>query len=88
MKKFMILAIAMAAAGLTPASMQAQTKYRCNHDPVCQAKRDGVTVEQARQTDRKIATCARSAGVSADAWSRYAVPAGPKADKMRACMAS
>ena len=84
MKKLVILAVAISAAGLTP--VLGQTKYRCNHDPVCQAKRDGVTVQQARQTDGKIARCARRAGVSADAWSQHTVPAGPKADKMRACM--
>jgi hypothetical protein len=86
MKTLMTAAVTLAVVGLTGTGASAQ--YNCHHDPVCQAKRDGVTVQQARQKDNKIAQCARRVGVSADAWSRYAVPAGPKADGMRACVGS
>lgn len=88
MKSLMTLAVTFAVVGMTGTGASAQNKYNCHHDPVCQAKRDGVTVQEARQKDNKIAQCARRVGVSADAWSRYAVPAGPKADAMRACVGS
>jgi hypothetical protein len=36
----------------------------------------------------KLDACAKRVGISAAAWRAYSVPAGPKADAMRACMAS
>lgn len=89
MKKLAI--VVGAALGLVAASSipgTAQTAYKCYGDPVCQAKRDGRSVDEAKQRQNLINKCARSAGVSANAWSAGTVPAGPKADRMRACMGS
>jgi hypothetical protein len=35
------------------ASAPANARMECNHDPVCQAKRDGVSVSQAKAADRR-----------------------------------
>ena len=67
-------------------SAHAQNAYKCYGDPVCQAKRDGRSVEEAKQRQNLLNKCARSAGISANAWAAHTVPAGPKADRMRACM--
>ena len=42
--------VSFAVAGLVLALIapSANARQVCNHDPVCQAKRDGVSVEQAR----------------------------------------
>ena len=91
MNKTLTIAATLAALSLTAiptaSTTQAQTAYKCHGDPVCQAKRDGVSVQQAKQKHAAIATCARRAGISANAWSAGTVPAGPGVDKMRACMA-
>jgi len=31
----------------------ANARQNCNHDPVCQAKRDGVSVEKARERQKQ-----------------------------------
>lgn len=88
MKKLMI-AVAAASLTLTVApTASAQTAYKCYGDPVCQAKRDGRSVDEAKRRQGQINRCAAQAGVSANAWSRGTVPAGPKADRMRQCMGS
>lgn len=87
--KTLMVAAAAASLSLTVASTaSAQTAYKCYGDPVCQAKRDGRSVDEAKKRQSQINRCAAQAGVSANAWSRGAVPAGPKADRMRQCMGS
>ncbi|WLB57435.1 hypothetical protein [Bradyrhizobium japonicum] len=86
MKKLMV-AVAVTALSLV-STANAQTAYKCYGDPVCQAKRDGRSVDEAKKRQSQINRCASQAGVSANAWSRGTVPAGPKADRMRQCMGS
>jgi hypothetical protein len=43
-----IVSFAVAGLVLALTAPSANARQVCNHDPVCQAKRDGVSVEQAR----------------------------------------
>jgi hypothetical protein len=43
-----IVSFAVADLVLALIAPSASARQVCNHDPVCQAKRDGVSVEQAR----------------------------------------
>ncbi|MEA2886139.1 MAG: hypothetical protein QOD11_499 [Bradyrhizobium sp.] len=47
--------VSFAVAGLVLALIapSANARQVCNHDPVCQAKRDGVSVEQARSRQQQ-----------------------------------
>ena len=46
-----VLALAAALFALVAVSFPASARQVCNHDPVCQAKRDGTTIEQAKKRD-------------------------------------
>lgn len=62
----------------------AHARINCNHDPVCQAKRDGTTVEEARKKDRASMGCLSAVGYTQADWRARRVP-GPQADKVREC---
>jgi hypothetical protein len=82
MKKLISLVSVVALQSILNADAgHAQPAYSCHHDPVCQAKRDAGK-------DSKLDSCAKKSGVSGAAWRKWAVPPGPKADAMKACMAS
>ncbi|MDA9473107.1 hypothetical protein XI03_00815 [Bradyrhizobium sp. CCBAU 65884] len=70
-------------AGLPLAHAQ---RINCNHDPVCQAKRDGTSVDEARKKDQGLTSCLSAVGYTQADWRAYKVPAGP-ATKVRACLA-
>lgn len=66
-----ILSFAASAFVLVSVSLPANARQVCNHDPICQAKRDGTTVEQAKKLDRESATRSRSnQGLSYDSTHR------------------
>jgi hypothetical protein len=54
-----VLSLAASVFALVSA-LPANARQVCNHDPVCQAKRDGTTVEQAKKLDRDSAARPRS----------------------------
>ena len=63
MRNSFSLAIVM----LVAISFAAEARQVCNHDPVCQAKRDGTTVQQAKKLDQDSRTKAGSGqGLSYD----------------------
>ncbi|QOZ76665.1 hypothetical protein XH83_15115 [Bradyrhizobium sp. CCBAU 53351] len=82
--KSMIVASAffVVSAGLT----SAHARVVCHHDPVCQAQRDGTSVDQARKREQGVTDCVTAAGYTRADWSAYRVPEGP-AKKVRACLA-
>lgn len=41
-------------------ALPANAREVCNHDPVCQAKRDGTTVQQAKKLDAAATARSRS----------------------------
>ena len=62
-----VLSLAASVFALVSVSLPANARQVCNHDPVCQAKRDGTTVEQAKKRDRDSAARPRSSqGLSYD----------------------
>lgn len=65
----------------------ANARVVCNHDPVCQAKRDGISVAAASARENARTQCFASAGYTAADWDAYSVPAGPAA-KIRSCFRS
>jgi hypothetical protein len=63
--------IAALAFAFVSFSLPANALQICNHDPVCQAKRDGTTVEQAKKLDKNSPTSSRSnQGLSYDSTHR------------------
>jgi hypothetical protein len=66
MKKFLLFAAGAFALSLSFSTCAAPANARtvCNHDPVCQAKRDGVSVNQAKATDRRRGQTTGCAGSS------------------------
>ena len=64
----------------------AQARINCNHDPVCQAKRDGTTVAESKRRDSAMTACLSAVGYTQEDWHAYRVPAGP-AGKVRSCFA-
>jgi hypothetical protein len=62
-----------------------QARIDCHHDPVCQAKRDGTSVEDARRRDGGMTACLRAVGYTQEDWHAYRVPPGP-AEKARSCL--
>ncbi|AWO92424.1 hypothetical protein [Bradyrhizobium diazoefficiens] len=79
--KYALVAVTAAFALSAPANAQ----VRCHHDPVCQAKRDGVSVKAAKSYERNITGCLASVGATRAQWSAHSVPA-PAAAKVRACL--
>jgi hypothetical protein len=80
---FAITAATLSIVFNAPASAQRKV---CNHDPVCQAERDGVSVAEAQRRDRASAKCFSSAGVTEEAWRAYKVDSS-RAPGIRACLA-
>src|SRR5689334_23568883 len=39
------------------AALPAQARLNCNHNPVCQAQRDGTSVAEARKKDQAMTAC-------------------------------
>jgi hypothetical protein len=74
----MIIFVALSSAA------QAQ---QCNYDPSCIAKREGISVAEARNRISTTTACIRSAGYTLNDWKAYRVPAGP-ASTIRACLSS
>lgn len=70
---------------ITPA--QAQERIRCNFNVACQAKRDGVSMDVARERNKADLSCMRKAGFSRAQWMAYKV-GDAKAAIYRACIAS
>jgi hypothetical protein len=65
------LTFAVSAFVLVSVWLPANAREVCNHDPVCQAKRDGTTVEQAKKLDKNSPTSSRSnQGLSYDSTHR------------------
>jgi hypothetical protein len=83
MKSVCLFVISVVA--LSMAIDSAQARIACNHDPVCQAKRDGTSVAAARNTDVSLTSCLAAAGYTQEDWHAYRVPSGPAA-KVRACL--
>jgi hypothetical protein len=86
----MKLLIAVSLLGLsaitTTSTATAQGRKICNHDPVCQAERDGISVATARKRDQGAARCFSAAGVTEEQWRAYQVDTS-KAPGIRACLA-
>lgn len=82
------ISIMLAAAGIFIGSTSFANAQRinCNHDPVCQAKRDGRSVSESLRLDKAMTRCLRAVGYTQEDWHAYRVPAGP-ADKVRSCFA-
>lgn len=69
----MKLIVAISVSLLLASASQATAQYRCHHDPVCQAKRDGISVQEARRRDAggpsNGAECRARAGFTLEQWS-------------------
>ncbi len=63
---------------------KAHARINCNHDPVCQAKRDGTSVATAAARDEAMTRCLAAVGYTQADWHARSVPAGP-ATKVRSC---
>lgn len=83
MKSVFFCLISVAALGL---ANTAEARINCNHDPVCQAQRDGTTVAESKRKDGAMTACLRAVGYTQEDWHAYRVPAGP-AGKVRSCFA-
>jgi hypothetical protein len=86
MKYVLTLAIALIAS---PAL--AAPPYACHHDPVCQAKRDGISVGEAKRRDTqgsdsspRALACMKKYGFTLAEWHAYSVPTS-KAEPYRRC---
>lgn len=88
MKHVLTLAIALVAS---PAL--AAPPYACHHDPVCQAKRDGISVQEAKRRESgaepsnsspHALACMKKYGFTYAEWRAYTVPAS-KAEPYRRC---
>lgn len=87
MKPFIITASLLGLSAIAVASTaEAQGRKNCNHDPVCQAERDGISVAAARKRDQGAARCFSAAGVTEEQWRAYQVDTS-KAPGIRACLA-
>jgi hypothetical protein len=62
----------------------ADARIDCHHDPVCQAQRDGTSVDAARRTDGAMTACLRAVGYSQEDWHAYRVPSAA-AVNVRSC---
>lgn len=77
--------LAVTAAFILSLTMPASAQRKvCNHDPVCQAERDGITVAEVHKRNRAYESCLRAVGYTLADWRAYSVPQ-PQADKVRAC---
>lgn len=78
--------LVVSAVALALSAIPAQARIDCHHDPVCQAKRDGTSVDEARRREGALNGCLRGTGYSQEDWHAYRVPSGAGA-KVHACLA-
>ena len=80
-------ALGFAALSVLTSPAQAQERIRCNWDPVCQAKRDGISVSEATQRNKADLACMRKAGFTRAQWRAQSVDDG-RANVYRTCIAN
>ena len=85
MTKTLMIAAAIVALSPTTLAGAASARIDCHHDPVCQAKRDGTSVNAAASNDRRLTVCLSAVGYTQDDWHARSVPE-PAATKVRSCL--
>jgi hypothetical protein len=91
MKKTLTISLSAVALGVAALSVVtspalAQGRVNCNWDPVCQAKRDGISVKEAKQRSSRELSCMRKAGFAPAQWRARTVDS-VRAGIYRACVA-
>jgi hypothetical protein len=88
-KNLIVIAAALGVVALSAVTspVLAQGRVNCNWDPVCQAKRDGISVEQAKLRTNRELSCMRKAGFTRAQWRARSVDS-VRAGIYRACVAN